>query len=132
MSTSFAILITGSPTKTQAHLSAIRFINASVEQGHGINNVFFYQDAVQVANRFNCPPSDETHLTDDWSILSRKHGFELQACVAASNRRAVISAEEAPLNGYVDSSVHQDYSVLGLGQLAKILSDTAHKLIHFK
>ena len=132
MSTSFTVLVTGSPTHSQAHLSAIRFIEAAAVRENIINNVFFYQDAVVVANRFLCPPQDETQLTDKWAELAKDNGFELQVCVAASNRRGVISEEESRLNGLSDDSLHPSFSVLGLGQLAASMSKTENKLIHFK
>ena len=135
MSVSYSILVTGSPTKSQAHLSAIRFINAALKLGHQIKSVFFYQDAVHVANKFNIKPDDELQLTQEWIALSNQFQFELQVCVAASNRRAVISKEEAVQNKFESSSLAEGYTVLGLGQLAASLSkptDSSFKQIHFK
>jgi tRNA 2-thiouridine synthesizing protein D len=135
MSTSYAILVTGSPTNSQAHLSAIRFINALIETGHKVTSVFFYQDAVHVANRLTIKPNDEFQLTQEWAKLANSNNFELQVCVAASNRRAVLSVDEAQQNQIEGSSLHKAYSVLGLGQLAVVLAksnDKNHRFIQFK
>lgn len=132
MSIAFSVLVTGPPTTTQAHFSALRFIQAAVQAGHKINSVFFYQDAIQVANQLICQPSDETQLTQIWATKAKEFNFELQVCVAASNRRGVISAEEAAQNGLTVHNLHPDYLVLGLGQLAATISQSNSKLIQFK
>lgn len=132
MQTSFTILVTGSPTNSQAHLSALRFIRAALTSKHKIESVFFYQEAVHVANRFIIKPSDEAQLTQIWAGLSEKHSFELQVCVAASNRRGVLSTEEASANNIESSSLHSAYSVLGLGQLAASIDSIKTKLVQFK
>ena len=94
--------------------------------------MFFYQDAVQVADRFLCIPEDELQLADAWVKLAHDNQFELQVCVAASNRRGVISEEEAATHGLDENSLHPEFSVLGLGQLAVVMSDKANQLVHFK
>ena len=126
------VLVTGSPTTSQAHHSALRFVRAAMSNQRTIQQVFFYQDAVTVASQFLCVPQDETQLTDEWVNLAKTHGFELQACVAAGNRRGVINDEEAKVNNKIGASIHPDFSVLGLGQLAAAMSQPGSKLIHFK
>jgi len=132
MSASISILVTGSPTQSQAHHSAIRFLNAAIKNGCKIDSVFFYQDAVLVANQFICLPDDETQLSQRWLSLSEQHGFELQVCVAAANRRGIINREEAQLNQKPHESVLKGFSVLGLGLLTASLSKPINRFIHFK
>ena len=86
MSQELAILVSASPNKVQVHLTAIRLIEQLLSQQVAIRSVFFYQDAVQVANRFNCPPSDEPQLIEKWQSISEGNQLELQTCVAASYR----------------------------------------------
>lgn len=128
----FIILVTGSPTASQAHLSAIRFANASLESGHKIASIFFYQDAVQVANRFTLKPQDEAQLQEQWIKLSQENEIELQVCVAAGNRRGIINGEEASQHQLDSSSIHSSFQVLGLGQLASALGQSDLKLVQFK
>lgn len=128
----FTILVTGSHTQSQAHHSAIRFIRSAIKQNCEIKNVFFYQDAVSVANRYLCIPQDETQLTSQWVQLANEHQFELQVCVAASNRRGIVNEEESQMNAKQGESLEESFSVLGLGQLAAAMSDHSTQLIHFK
>lgn len=124
MHTSFNILVTGCPNQSQAHLCAIRFIKAALLSGHSIKSVFFYQDAVHVANKYTIKPNDEFQLKQYWIELSKKHEFELQICLAASNRRGVISSEEAKQINFNDTSLDDNFSVTGLGQLAAAFANS--------
>jgi len=136
MSQPLILLITASPLKTQAHITAMAFIESCLEQKIAIRSVFFYQDAVLVANRFACPPSDEPLLTLRWQQLSeraqkQKQHFELQTCVAASYRRGVIDQLQADEIQVDRENLHPSFTIAGLGQLAAALSDPIGKLIHF-
>ncbi len=128
----FLVLVTGSPTHSQAHLSAIRFVSAALAKGNKISQIFFYQDAVHVANKMILKPQDEAQLMAQWKAISNKHNIELQVCVAAANRRGVINEEEASINNIDSTSIDSDFKILGLGQLASRLNDVSTKLIQFK
>ncbi|WP_196137532.1 sulfurtransferase complex subunit TusD [Aliikangiella sp. G2MR2-5] len=132
MSTCFTLLVTGSPTNSQAHLSAIRFAKAALAAGQKIANIFFYQEAVLVASEFIIKPDDEAQLTEEWEELCNKNGIELQVCIAAGNRRGIIEQEEANLKGKSGASIRPGFKVLGLGQFAAALSSGENKLVHFK
>lgn len=126
----FSILVSGSPTQSQAHLSAIRFINAATQMSHSIEQVFFYQEAVLVANRYIQKPGDELQLTQQWVTLSQQHQFELQVCIAASGRRGIISKENVKNMSMANNrtpdqmggNLSPGFSLVGLGQLAAALS----------
>ena len=132
MSQEFVILVSASPLKTQAHLTAIRFIQELVQQHIKIRSVFFYQQAVLVANRFNSPPSDEPQLNDEWMHIAKANNIELQTCVAASFRRGILDDQEAKEQDFKIGNLHDGFRITGLGQLAAAMSDTNVKLIHFK
>ncbi len=132
MAQEFVILISASPLKTQAHLTAIRYVQALVEKGLPIRSIFFYQEAVLVANRFNSPPSDEPQVAHRWKELSDRHEIELQACVAASYRRGILDAQESQQQDFDTHNLDESFKITGLGQLAAAMSDTCIKLIHFK
>ncbi|MCW8876990.1 MAG: sulfurtransferase complex subunit TusD [Kangiellaceae bacterium] len=132
MSTKFSLLVTGSPTESQAHLSAIRFAKSVLSGGHTLSNVFFYQDAVNVANRFTLKPEDEAQLKEDWKAVAAQAQCELQLCVAAGNRRGIINHEEASQNGMDTNSIDDEFVVVGLGQLAANLAKNGQQFIHFK
>lgn len=128
----FIVLVTGSPNSSQAHLSALRFVKAALIKKQQIGSIFFYQEAVSVANKYICKPSDETDLLNEWEKISRDNNIELQVCIAAANRRGVLSGEEATQNQIEGNSLHPAFSILGLGQLAAALCNKDNKLIHFK
>lgn len=135
MQRSFSILVTASPTQSQGHLSAIRFIDAAVKLGHVVDSVFFYQEATAVANGLVIKPDDELQLTQKWIDLAKSNRFELQVCVAASNRRGIISPEEAAQNGLNQHNLNSEFTVTGLGQLAVMLASSAksgHQHVQFK
>ena len=132
MSQEFVILVSASPLKTQAHLTAIRFVRELVKKAVSVRSVFFYQEAVLVANKFNSPPSDEPQVANYWKDLSDLHSIELQTCVAASFRRGILDSHEAQQQDFVTHNLHESFKITGLGQLAAAMSDTSIKLIHFK
>ena len=132
MSQKFLILVSAPPTKPLVHLSAIRFIKESLHLDLPIASVFFYQDAVSVANSFDRPPSDEPQLTQLWADIASNNGIELQTCVAASYRRGIIDEHQARELEFSENNLHQGFTLTGLGQLAASLNDETIQLIHFK
>ncbi|MFT6735002.1 MAG: tRNA 2-thiouridine synthesizing protein D [Polaribacter sp.] len=132
MKNKFVILITASPQNSQSHLTAIKYVNALIESGQSISCIFFYQDAVSVANEFNQPPSDEPQLLNAWSELATTSQIELMTCIAASFRRGVIDREEAKNRGLDSSNLSKHFNIVGLGQLSAALSEQDSKLVHFK
>jgi len=140
----FTILVSASPLKTQSHLTAMRFIHELSEQNITIRSVFFYQDAVLVANSFTAPPSDEPQIRDEWLKLSESCSFELQTCISAGFRRGILDDNEAKERGFEQGNLHDNlqsplqnssqngFKITGLGQLAAAMSDKNVKLVHFK
>ena len=132
MKNSFIILITASPQKTQSHLTAIKYIKSLIARNETIGCVFFYQDAVLVANEFNQPPSDEVQLIDHWEELAKTNNLELMTCVAASFRRGIIDKDEAKSRGILSPNLSETFNIAGLGQLSSALAIRDSKLVHFK
>ena len=83
----FVICVHHAPIGSQSAYHALRFAQAVIEQGHVIDQVFFYQDAVQHANALLSVPSDELNLTDAWRTLSEAQQIPLVCCVGAGARR---------------------------------------------
>ncbi len=132
MPISFCILITGSPTNSQAHLSALRFSKAVVKQGHRVIKVFFYQEAVHVANLLIKKPSDENQLSENWANFAEQNNIALEACITASERRGIINHENNESLPNTCSNMHPAFSSVGLAQLVKTTKQPELKLIHFK
>jgi len=132
MKNKFVILITASAQNSQSHLTAIKYINRLIERDESISCIFFYQDAIDVANTFNQPPSDEPELLKAWKEFTNTSKLELMSCVAASFRRGVIDKDEATNRKIDSANLSEHFSIAGLGQLSAALSDPKAKLVHFK
>ncbi|MEE4246094.1 MAG: sulfurtransferase complex subunit TusD [Kangiellaceae bacterium] len=130
MSKSFTLLITGSPTASQAHLSAQQFIHAIYQKGHTVDSVFFYGEASTVANSLTLVAANEPRLMQQWQSLAQQFQFALISCISAANKRGVVSQEEAELNGLTASNCADGFKIEGLGSLASSLAQS-DQLVHF-
>jgi tRNA 2-thiouridine synthesizing protein D len=126
----FAILVHGAPHSSQASLSALRFAEAAVDAGHSMVRVFFYHDAVHVANDFVVAPQDEVDVAASWVEFAERSGTELAVCVAASSKRGVVDANEAQRQSKPTASVRNGFAIVGLGQLVEAAGE-ADRLITF-
>ena len=79
--------------------------------------MFFYNEAVTVANRF---AADESGIREHLAQLASAAGFELAVCVTAAARRGIV-AEESLADGFV---------IVGLGQLIEAIED-GDRLVSF-
>ena len=79
--------------------------------------MFFYNDAVSVANRF---AADETGTRTDLAQLAAQAEFELAVCVTAAGRRGVRANE----------SLAEGFTIVGLGQLVEAIEDS-DRLVSF-
>ncbi|MCE8019097.1 sulfurtransferase complex subunit TusD [Halomonas sp. MCCC 1A11036] len=113
----YGLLVKGAPYSSQASHSALRFAAALVARGHRLKCVFFYHDGVYNAARLAAPPQDEPHLYDAWRSLHDEHGTQLQVCIAAALRRALLDSREAERHGKSGHSVEPPFELTGLGQL---------------
>ncbi|NOY52671.1 MAG: sulfurtransferase complex subunit TusD [Deltaproteobacteria bacterium] len=114
----FGILIQEGPYNHQASDSAYNFIQASLEKGHEITGVFFYNDGVINTTKLMDIPADDRHISKRWSELGAK-GIQLIVCVAAAKRRG-INPDVLIDNARID----------GLGQLSELCIES-DRLITF-
>ena len=105
------LLVQGAPLATGAPERALKFAHAAVQAGHRIGRVFFYNDAVAVANRF---ASDESGIRAEFAELAGEAQFELAVCVTAAGRRGIVAGETLA-DGFV---------IVGLGQLIEAIEDS--------
>lgn len=113
----FAIVVLGAPSASQASLSALRFSEAVLAQGHGIYRVFFYQDGVQAGSSLAAPPQDEVDIQSSWQLMAADHQVELISCIASCLRRGVINEVEAERYEKPASNLAPGFEISGLGQL---------------
>lgn len=111
----YALQVNTSPCASHSGLDAYRFTEAAIQAGHEILRVFFYKEGVYHAFRFNTPPADELPLTTLWSNLASTHNLDLVVCISAAQRRGLLSADEAKLQGKSDNDLALGFRIAGLG-----------------
>ena len=125
-----AIAVYGAPTSSEAPYSALRFARAARERGHEVLRVFFYYEAVAIANALVVPPQGERDIGAEWSAFGREHGVELVACIAASLRRGIVDSTEAARYGLAAHNLREPFMLLGLGQFIEMAAN-ADRIVTF-
>lgn len=122
---SFSLLITANPYMSQGHFTALNFVERLLAKGHSLKQIFFYSDAVLVANRLNCPPADEKNLTKSWANLAIQHDIELTVCITAALKRGIVNQSESQRHALTGDNLDPAFDLSGLGQLneAMLTSD---------
>ena len=111
------LLVQGAPLTTGAPERALKFARAAIAAGHRIRRIFFYNDAVDIANRF---AADERRIRADLAQLAIEGDFELAVCVTAAGRRGVVA----------DDSLAEGFTIVGLGQLVETIEES-DRLVSF-
>jgi len=112
----FALQLHASPYASSAGLDAYCFIQAALQAGHQILQVFFYKDGIYHAFRYAQAPDDEIQITRRWSALAEQHQIDLVVCISAAQRRGLLCADEARRQGKLDQDVAPGFRIAGLGQ----------------
>jgi len=113
----FAIVVHGNPANSAAPASALRFAKAVLERGHRIERVFFYHEAVLLADALTVVPQDERDIAGAWADFGRHETVELAVCVAAALRRGVLGDADAQRYERACGSLREPFQIVGLGQL---------------
>ena len=122
---SFALLVTGHPDDSKSHCHALAFAKSAIKAGHQILGVFFYEEAVIVADN-----SLPRNLQGQWQSLNQTHDIDLHACIGAATRRS-LAEESLRDDGSLDGNQLADgFSLSGLGELAEMTAK-ADRLIRF-
>ena len=107
-----ALLVQGSPNDSDACDHALSFAKAVVGKNHTLYRVFFYKDAVRIADDPSKLSKRGRTRKQAWLDFATESQIELQVCVGASERRGISSTTECEY-----SSV--DFTIVGLGQFVE-------------
>lgn len=86
--------------------------------------LFFYQDAVLVANNINWVPDDQRLLTQEWQKLN----IALPVCVSAALTRGICDAENAKRHQKPQHNLADGFELVGLGHLADAMQHCKHTI----
>ncbi|MCM2680753.1 sulfurtransferase complex subunit TusD [Echinimonas agarilytica] len=129
--TTFTLLIDSSPERYNAHFNAISFCRSALEQGHQIQQIFFFQDAVRIADSRLDLPADEWDPQVHWQQLATSHNLNLEICSAASQRRGLGGAESLEEAEEAEQAqLAEGFKIGGLGVLVKA-SISSDRVIQF-
>ena len=107
----------GADQQSQA-LSAFRFTQQVLSQGHRVLRVFFYQQGVHWSSGFRVMPQDELNITALWQQLSLDYGIELGVCIAAALQSGIVDPQESTRYELGGGNLASQFMLVGLGQLA--------------
>ncbi|RZG72813.1 sulfurtransferase complex subunit TusD [Acinetobacter sp. WCHAc060025] len=118
------LLITAAPTSIHAW-HALGLAQALKAKNQTFR-VFFYQDAVQVANSLQWVPDDQRNLSVEWQKLA----IRLPVCVSAALARGITDQENAKRHQIQTHNLAESFELVGLGELADAVQST-ERLIQF-
>ena len=98
--TRFALLLTSATFSNQTLASVLVFANAAINNGHCIDHIFLYQDAVYSVAYHTDLPADEPDLSTALAEFCLEHQVDLLFCVTAAEKRGVIGTGLLPKPGY--------------------------------
>lgn len=112
----YAIQVNASPYGAFAGQSAYHFVKAALAAHHQILRLFFYQEGIYHAFRYNSPPEDEIQLTRRWSALALEESIDLVVCISAAQRRSLLCEDEARRQSAGAVQLADGFRIAGLGQ----------------
>ena len=114
------LLITAPPTSRLSY-HAFQLAKA-MQQNNQQFGVFFYQDAVSIANATLWRADDELNLTSGWQSLN----IPLPVCVSAALNRGVSDADNAARHHLQHHNLATGFELTGLGTLADAITQARH------
>ncbi|MCU4677682.1 sulfurtransferase complex subunit TusD [Catenovulum sp. 2E275] len=128
--TQFLLFITAS-ADSQDSFNAYQFAKHLLEADKNqLKSVFFYGDAVQVANQLRTPPSDEFDLTHAWQQLVTEFNLNLIVCSAAAQRRGILDKAEAEYHGHQQFNLATGFTIGGLAEYVTLQAE-CEKVVQF-
>lgn len=121
---SYSLLITQSPFSDSGHELALDFAQALLVEGHSLERVFFYQDAVYAALNNQTPTQGQSSLALRWLALKQEHEISLQVCIANAIRRGVLNHQEQQRYQASSVTLMEGFELVGLGEMASACKES--------
>lgn len=112
----FSLVVFAAPDGDPATLSALKFAQAVLDQGHEIYRVFFYQRGVYHGSSLAVYPQDETDTHQAWQSFVAEQQLDAVICIASAVKRGILNAEEADRYERPASNFAESFALSGLGQ----------------
>ena len=102
-----------------------RSAKSAITAGHPILGVFFYEEAVRVADS-----SLPRNLQYQWQSLKQTQDIDLHACIGAATRRSLAEESVKEDDSIEANHLAEGFSLSGLGELAEMTAN-ADRVIRF-
>lgn len=116
-----SIAVYASPKTPGVALSALRFAEAVLQQGHEIYRLFFFNEGVLNGVALG-DEGGESSLLEGWKQVIARHRIDAVICVTSAKKRGIA---EGPVAGAAGLVLAEGFTIGGLGQLidAAVTSD---------
>jgi tRNA 2-thiouridine synthesizing protein D len=113
----FSIVVHSAPYTSEGSLSAFRFCQTLLAEGHEIYRIFFLREGVHNLTRLAVVGQDELNLQDSWETLIKEQKLDAVACVTSALKRGIIDLQEAERYDKHAHNLSDSANISGLGQL---------------
>ncbi|MEP1471741.1 MAG: sulfurtransferase complex subunit TusD [Halieaceae bacterium] len=120
----YSLLVLSAPDTGSGNLTAVRFAESLVAQGHKLYRVFFLDRGAATGLSSAVVPQDEQNVSDLWASLAEQHGAELILCIASALRQGVLDDSEAARYEHPSSTLLPGFEIGGLGLLVEALAES--------
>jgi tRNA 2-thiouridine synthesizing protein D len=87
----YTLLLTAHPWQSTLAGNALAFTEALLQTKHSLNCLFFYGDAVFIANQLITSAENEGHICQKWQQLLASHtDINAMLCATSSLKRGII------------------------------------------
>jgi tRNA 2-thiouridine synthesizing protein D len=97
----FALYVQSSTYASPVLASVLRFAKAAIAQNHRLDQIFFYQDAVQAISADIDLPADEPDVAAELVTFCQQQQIPLLYCVTAAEKRGLASQHSPAREGFV-------------------------------
>jgi tRNA 2-thiouridine synthesizing protein D len=126
----YSLVVLSSPVSGHGARHAAAFASSAIARGHTLRRVFFLDEGTYTGADLSVFPQDEDDRLAPWIQLAEQKGVELVLCISSALKRGMLDASEAERHEKATASMHEAFTIAGLGQLVDA-SANSDRLITF-